>query len=194
VQATEARLRKAITDRYELTGQLRHKVRCVEVQVLVAKVLGRPMSNAIVWMARERMRELGAWFVTPHNKRFFAGVRPKDAELVPGEGKNTFAIMGAWARRLRDEGMGDEPAEQPRFQAYRAELNLAMLDRMRRDYWQQVHELKVWGLYAMEGLSEQQIAEQLRMHKSSVHRIVAREKARMNRPTGRQGRGKHGDT
>ena len=192
-QGLHARVRRAITERFEFTGQAVHKVRCTVVHDLVAKILGAPHWLRVTRISREYMRELGAWYVTPFNKRFFAGVKPKEQELVPGEGKRTMAIMAAWNRRLEAEGMGDEPGEQPRFKEYRAEINLAEFERMRRDYWARARELKVWGLYAMEGLSEQQIADQLDIHKSSVHRIVAREKARMNRPIRLQGRGTHGD-
>lgn len=192
-QGLHARVRRAITERFEFTGQAVHKVRCTVVHDLVAKILGAPHWLRVTRISREYMRELGAWYVTPFNKRFFAGVKPKEQELVPGEGRSLFALQTAWAKRMREEGMGEEPGEQPRFQAYRAELNLAMLARMRRDYWDRMREMKVWGLYAMEGLSEQQIADQLDIHKSSVHRIVAREKARMNRPIRLQGRGMHGD-
>jgi hypothetical protein len=177
----EQRLRRAITDRFEFTGNRRDKVRTTEVYDVVATAMDLPVSTEVSRMAMRLVVELGGQYTNPGNLRHFACVRRRDVELVPGQGRTAAQLMGAWWRRLQGEEMGFEPAQKKKFSSHRAEINLAMFERLRRDYWARRRALDIWGLYACDGLSEDEIAERTGVHKSSVHRVIAREKARMNR-------------
>jgi hypothetical protein len=191
-RAGEARLRQVITDRWEITGERSHKVPTMQVYTAMGDFLKRsPAGRPVQYLTMQLVRDLGGMYLVLSNRRFFAGLADRDADLVPGRrpGNPLQAIAAAWNRRLAEEGMGEEPAELSRRSklGWRAAINLAVLDRMRRDYWQRQRALDVWRLYAVDGLGEDTIAAQTGIHKSTVHRIVAAEKARMNRPVRKRG-------
>lgn len=184
----DARLRRAITDRFEFTGDRRDRVRTTMVYDVMATALDRTVNTEVCRLSVRIVTELGGRYSNPNNRRYFTGVRPRDAELVPGHGRTAAQLMGAWWRRLQAEEMGHEPAQKKRFSAHRSEINLAVFERLRRDYWARRRNLDVWGMYACDGLSEDEIAAKTGIHKSSVHRVIAREKARMNRSVREQER------
>lgn len=180
-QQADQQLRRAVTDRFEFTGNPRDRVRTLDVYEVVSKHLGGIDGPRLYRIAGVLVRELGGQYTNPHNRRFFRCVRARDAELVPGNGRSAAQMMGAWWRRLEAEGLGAEPVQKKKFSEHRAEINLATFERLRRDYWARRRSLDVWGMYAVDGLSEDEIAERTGIHKSSVHRVIAREKLRMNR-------------
>lgn len=178
--ARDLKARKVITERFEFTGERKDKVPTTEVYAAVAPALGDVHPHVVTRTVLRIVHELGGRYTTPRNRRFFRHMRRKGEELVPMQGKTSAQLMGAWMRRLREEGMADEPKELPKFKDHRAEINIARLDIMRRDYWRRRRELDIWGMYG-EGLSELAIADKVGMSRSAIHRIVAREKARLDR-------------
>lgn len=184
LRAKEGKVRAAILERYEFTGDKKHRVRRLELYELAAGVLGVEVGPQVAVMVKRLMQSHGARLMSVGNARMFSRMRAKAAELVPGDGKTVAQMRRAWFNRLRDEQLAEDPKRTPNLWAYRAEVNSAVFERMRKDYWRRRRELDVWGLYAIEGLPVREVALKLGMKSSTCGDIIARFRRELGAPGG----------
>lgn len=82
-----ARWRKAILDKFEITGDPHDRLRRTEVLAELAHALKMRVSNN--YFARKVILEveaLGAVAIKPHNKRFYRGIRRRPVGAIPAHG------------------------------------------------------------------------------------------------------------
>jgi DNA-directed RNA polymerase specialized sigma24 family protein len=121
--------------------------------------------------------------------RFMATKRK--ARVAPAVERLTAAqqrkLREDWARKLRESGFEDiETARgdlsragssvsdpRDRYQV-KAEINAGFFSAAQALYWRRDRELRVWELYAIDGLSIRDVAERLDLKRDLVHRIVQR--------------------
>jgi hypothetical protein len=175
----EMAIKKAIGERYEFTRSRRDRVRRSVVYELAADVLEVVPSGPLARLVMRLVRSMGGVITNAGGPGWFAKVRERSRELVPGQGVSAAEMRRAWYRRLADEGMdvereGGALKELPHWREYRREIQVAVFEKMQEDYWRRRRELDVWGMFAVDGLSVREIEAKTGFTRWKVHDIVTR--------------------
>lgn len=137
--------------------------------------------------------ELGAVPIAPHNVRQFAFMRPRQVSpkapandnaqpakrIRPGS-KEFVALQREWDRKLAAEGFDDIEKRGgalkrlPVYDAQRAAINSARIDKAQDVYWRLERDRKIMELYAIEGLAIRPICERLNLARWTVAETISR--------------------
>jgi hypothetical protein len=179
---------KHLRAKYEFTRDGRHQVRREDVYRSCIEAVGGNFNNEMRGRVFDAAEKLGAIGIRPQGYATFAKMRVREDMPVPGNARgkaHQAAVARAWWARLTREGMGVEKdgaaPRLPSYNQFRSQINGAVIDMARDHYWMMHRELSIWGLYALDGMSERDIAERTGNTFAVVHDVVVRMRKAMDR-------------